>query len=193
MSLLAEARNCIACPLHENRNNVVFGEGPTDAEVMLVGEAPGALEDKTGRPFVGQSGTLLTQTLKAIGIPREEIYITNVVKCRPPNNRDPRFVEEQKICAKLFLFKQIYALKPKILVLMGRIAAQFFFGPEFSITRCRGMVKNCHLKDHNLEVFAIFHPAYVLRNPVTKGIFTKDLQQISAILEGKNNASNKES
>jgi len=163
--LAAKAAQCKACRLHETRSNVVFGEGDPDASLMIVGEGPGADEDEQGRPFVGRAGQLLDRILEAAGIPRESVYITNIVKCRPPGNRNP-LPDEAKICSSLWLLKQIEIIKPQIIAPLGSVATQFFLEDKTPITKVRGK----WFEWHGVKVFPIFHPAYLLRNPSrTKG------------------------
>lgn len=135
--LAAQAQVCTACRLAETRTKVVFGEGNPDAKVFIVGEGPGEEEDKTGRPFVGKAGQLLDRILEAAGIPRESIYISNIVKCRPPQNRVP-LPDEVKACTSLWLNKQLELIRPQIIVPLGATAAEFFLGEKVSITKIRG-------------------------------------------------------
>ena len=135
-SLKQEAENCIACDLSKTRTQVVFGVGNQHADLLIVGEAPGANEDKQGEPFVGRAGQLLNNMLYAISLQREDIYIANILKCRPPNNRDPR-PEEVALCTP-FLERQITLLQPKIILALGRIAAHFLLGSIESLGKMRG-------------------------------------------------------
>lgn len=158
--LSAQAQVCTACRLAETRTKVVFGEGNPDAKVIIVGEGPGEEEDKTGRPFVGKAGQLLDRILEAAGIPRESIYISNIVKCRPPQNRVP-LPDEAKTCTSLWLGKQLELIRPQIIVPLGATAAEFFLGEKVSITKIRGQWMDWH----GILLFPMFHPAYLLRNP----------------------------
>ncbi|MGI6577789.1 MAG: uracil-DNA glycosylase [Eubacteriales bacterium] len=150
---------CNKCKLSETRTNVVFGEGNPEAEVLFIGEGPGEREDVTGLPFVGRAGKLLDDMLCMIGLDRSKIFIANIVKCRPPNNRDPLH-EEQKICIE-WLRAQTTLIKPKIIVCLGRIAAQVIIRPDFKITAEHGkwFVKA------NTHIMATLHPAALLRDP----------------------------
>ncbi len=155
-----EAASCQGCRLAETRKNVVFGEGSETSTVFFVGEGPGAFEDETGRPFVGPAGQLLTKILDSGGFSRKDIYIGNIVKCRPPGNRDPKPAEMQ-VCEH-WLLDQIKTIKPSIIVAMGNVAQRYFLGQDNpGITRVRG--KFFPWRD-NIEVFPIFHPSYLLRN-----------------------------
>lgn len=172
---------CRRCELHSGRNSAVFGEGPWDADLMLVGEAPGAEEDLQGRPFVGKAGQLLDKILASVGIRREEVFITNVVKCRPPNNRVPT-VQEAKACSD-FLLAQISVVRPKILVCLGSTPLRYLLGRD-GITKLRGS----WLKWHGIMVMPMFHPSFLLRNPSrAKGsprhLTWLDIQEVKRRLE----------
>ena len=153
---------CTACPLSTTRTHSVFGTGDTRAELMFVGEAPGEQEDLTGTPFVGKAGQLLDKFLEAVEIPREKVYIANILKCRPPQNRDP-LPEEEDACIG-FLREQVRIIRPKIIVCLGRVAAIRFIDPNFKVTKEHG---NFIEKDGRL-VMGTFHPAALLRNPRNK-------------------------
>ncbi len=155
-------RSCRACPLHEGRMNVVPGEGSLDSPLMFVGEGPGEEEDKTGRPFVGRAGQMLTRLLKEVGIDREKVYITNVVKCRPPGNRVPT-AQEMNACSH-FLMAQIQIVNPKVIVALGSTALSFFLEKKVSITKMRGKVIEWI---GGKLIFPTFHPSYLLRNRST--------------------------
>jgi uracil-DNA glycosylase len=156
-----EIAACRACSLCETRNNTVPGEGADDAGLMFIGEAPGAEEDSTGRPFVGRAGQLLTKILESVSITREEVFIGNILKCRPPNNRDPK-PEESAACSR-FILAQIRLIRPRIIVCLGRISAQFLTGGELEgITRIHG---NWYDFDENTVLMPVYHPSYLLRNP----------------------------
>ncbi len=158
--LAAQAKACVACALSQQRTHVVFGEGNPDAKLMIVGEGPGEEEDLQGRPFVGRSGQLLDKILEAAGIPRSSVYITNIVKCRPPQNRVPDPLEA-KTCTTLWLIKQIQIVRPQIIIPLGATALEFFAGEKLSITKVRGKF----FEWQGIKVFPMFHPAYLLRNP----------------------------
>jgi uracil-DNA glycosylase family 4 len=155
--LAEEIRRCSACPLHKGRTNAVPGEGPLDARIMFIGEGPGVQEDRQGRPFVGPSGQLLEQLLAEIGLTREDVVILNVVKCRPPGNRDPN-PEEIAACAH-FLDRQIELIDPSLIATLGRYSMEKFF-PGARITRVHGKAE----KRGRRVYLPLFHPAYVLRN-----------------------------
>lgn len=158
---LAEyARNCQRCPLHRSRTNLVFGEGNPAAELMLIGEAPGETEDQTGRPFVGKAGQLLTQILAAVKIDRSAVYITNVVKCRPPGNRVPTKAE-MDACWD-WLAAQIALVNPLLIVTLGNTPTQKLLGTTEGITQLRGRF---FAWKGGIEVFPMFHPSFLLRNP----------------------------
>jgi DNA polymerase len=165
---------CKACPLHnQGRIQVVFGEGNAQATLMFVGEGPGRDEDRQGTPFVGRAGKLLTKIIKAMNLSREEVYISNVVKCRPPNNRAP-LPNESKICKQLILFKEIEIIKPKIICTLGASATQALLGDDIRISKARGIF----FKIKNYLIMPTFHPAYLLRNPNAKKIVWEDMKKI---------------
>ncbi len=158
-SLETSIRECTACVLSQTRNCTVPGEGSPQARILFVGEGPGADEDREGRPFVGRAGTLLDEALGQAGLDREDVFITNIVKCRPPGNRNPS-VEEMEACVH-FLETQRVAIQPKLIVTLGKIPAEFLLGRRVYVTR-----ENSHLdfmKD-GTAVMTVLHPAYVLRN-----------------------------
>ena len=161
-ALEAACRSCSACSLAQGRTHVVFGVGDPNAGVLFVGEGPGEQEDLRGEPFVGPAGRLLDQYLAAVGLKREQVYIANVVKCRPPRNRDPR-PEEMDACIG-FLRQQTRLIAPKILVCLGRIAACRLMDPDFKVTRQHGS----WVKKGSLWMMGTFHPAALLRNPAQK-------------------------
>jgi len=164
------------CPLHKNRTNMVLGEGSPDARLVFVGEAPGQKEDELGRPFVGRSGNLLTKIIEAMGLKREEVYICNVIKCRPPENRDPK-PEEIEQCEP-FLIKQLDIIQPEVICTLGRFAAQTLLKTKTPISKLRG---NFELYN-NIKLMPTFHPAAVLRNPNLKRDVWDDMQQIMGVL-----------
>lgn len=167
--------SCQKCALADTRHNVVFGTGPRDAEVMCVGEGPGENEDLQGKPFVGRGGKLLDDMLEMVDLSREKnVYIANMVKCRPPQNRDPLNVE-QEACAQ-WLDRQIQLIKPKIIICLGRIAAMKFIKEDFKITREHGQWFE---KDGILRI-ALFHPAALLRDPRRRPETFEDLKTIQA-------------
>lgn len=173
IDLYADCRNCTACPLHETRTNTVFGVGPTDAKVMLIGEAPGENEDLSGEPFVGRGGQLLDLYLNSVGLDRtQNVYICNILKCRPPHNRDPLPAEEDA-CIH-YLNSQISIIRPRIIVCLGRIAAFRIISPDFKVTKEHGIfsVKN------GVLIMGTFHPAAILRDPSKRGACLNDFMAL---------------
>lgn len=169
-ALEARVRSCQACGLHTTRTQTVFGVGNRAARWMIIGEAPGAEEDRQGEPFVGRAGQLLNAMLKAIGLAREEVFITNILKCRPPGNRDPR-PDESSRC-KPYLFRQIELVNPTLLLCVGRIAAQTLLETDSPIGQLRGKV---HRLASGRPVIVTYHPAYLLRSPLEKRKAWQDL------------------
>lgn len=163
---------CTRCGLAKTRTKTVFGSGDTSANWMIVGEAPGADEDRQGLPFVGRAGKLLTSMLGAIGLEREQVYILNMLKCRPPNNRDPS-KEEVTLC-RGYLERQIELVQPKLILVVGRIAAQHLLNTEAPLARLRGQVHT--LPSLKTPVVVTYHPAYLLRKPMDKRKAWQDLQ-----------------
>ena len=173
---LADAvRNCASCPLCQKRHNTVFGEGNINAELMFIGEGPGADEDAQGRPFVGEAGQLLTKMIAAMGYTREEVYIANIVKCRPPGNRNPN--DEEAAACIGYLHKQIELVSPKVIVLLGSVPLRYLMHVD-GITRQRGNWMNFE----SIAVMPTFHPAFLLRDPSRKRPVWEDLQQVMAKL-----------
>jgi DNA polymerase len=162
---------CTRCELHATRTQTVFGVGNRAARWMFIGEAPGAEEDRQGEPFVGRAGQLLTSMLKALGLAREDVYIANVLKCRPPGNRDPR-PEEARACRD-YLERQIELVAPTLIVAVGRIAAQNLLGTDTALARLRGQVHA--LGERRWPVLVTYHPAYLLRSPAEKRKAWQDL------------------
>jgi len=159
-----EVATCTLCVLHKTRTNTVFGVGNEHANAMFIGEAPGANEDLQGEPFVGRAGMLLNAMLKSIGLKRTDIYIANILKCRPPGNRDP-LPEEVKLCTP-YLQQQIALIQPKILIAVGRIAAQFLLNTMDPMSRLRG--NTYHYGSQKIPLLVTYHPAYLLRSPSEK-------------------------
>lgn len=178
----AEMGDCRRCKLWKTRTKLVFGEGNPKAELMFVGEAPGADEDRTGRPFVGRAGQLLTKMIEAIGMKREEVYIANVIKSRPPGNRDPE-KDELEACSP-FLFRQIAAIRPKLIVTLGNPATQALLGTRTGISRMRGEFQD-YPRIAGIKVLPTFHPAYLLRSPDKKREAWEDLKKVRAFLRGE--------
>ncbi len=179
-SALAQAvAACTACELHRTRTQTVFGTGDVLAQWMVIGEAPGADEDRQGEPFVGRAGRLLDAMLQAIGVQREQVYIANILKCRPPNNRDPRF--EEIDCCEAFLQRQIQLVAPRVILAVGRIAAQSLLKTVTPIGRLRG--QRHRLPGCQIPVVVTYHPAYLLRSPQQKRRAWEDLCLARSVVE----------
>jgi uracil-DNA glycosylase family 4 len=168
--------DCTRCRLHKGRNKIVFGVGDTKAQLVFIGEGPGRDEDLQGEPFVGRAGKLLTQMIEAMGLRRENVYICNVVKCRPPENRAPE-KDEMAMCSQ-FLLRQLGVIKPKAIVCLGNVAAQALLGPTVGVSRTRGQ----WFDYAGARLMPTYHPAYLLRNPAAKSIVWADLQLVMAFL-----------
>lgn len=175
-ALAGVAAGCTRCRLAEGRNKVVFGAGNPDAELMFIGEGPGADEDRQGLPFVGAAGELLTKIIQAIEMAREEVYIANVVKCRPPGNRDPQ--PDEVAACRGYLDKQIALVRPRVLVALGRVAAQTLLGNDAPIGRMRGQ----WFQVQGIPTMITYHPAALLRNPALKRPTWEDMQQVRDLL-----------
>jgi uracil-DNA glycosylase len=167
---------CTRCRLHKQRNKIVFGAGNSRAELVFVGEGPGHDEDVQGLPFVGRAGKLLTQMIEAMALTREQVYICNVVKCRPPENRKPE--DDEVATCSPYLYRQLDVIAPKAIVCLGGTAAQALLKTKDSISRFRGT----WFDFRNTKLLATYHPAYLLRNPAAKGEVWKDLQKVMAHL-----------
>src|SRR3989441_4735427 len=172
----ADIGDCTGCRLCERRTNIVFGEGNGKAELVFIGEGPGHDEDVQGLPFVGRAGKLLTQMIEAMGLQRRDVYICNVVKCRPPENRQPE--KDEVMACSPFLFRQLDVLKPKVIVCLGSTAAQTLLQTNRGISHFRGE----WLDFRGYKMLATYHPAYLLRNPGAKVEVWKDLQKVMAEL-----------
>lgn len=177
-SLASALADCRRCRLAKGRTQVVFGVGNPNARVVFVGEAPGAEEDRQGEPFVGRAGQLLNSMLRACGLSRREVYIANIVKCRPPGNRDPQ--DDEAAACLPFLKKQLALIRPEIIVLLGRVAARHLLGITAPISSYRGSWRRWE----GVDVLPTFHPAYLLRNPQAKRDAWEDLKQLLARLSG---------
>ena len=177
-ALADRVRTCTDCELHRGRIQTVFGVGSEKADLLIVGEAPGAEEDRKGEPFVGRAGHLLDAMLRAIELSREEVYIANILKCRPPNNRDPRTVEATA-CTP-YLERQIQLLQPKVILALGRIAAQWLLQSDAPIGRLRG--QKLGFGNPETPLVASYHPAYLLRSPAAKAKAWEDLKLVRRIL-----------
>lgn len=171
-ALRAAVRDCRRCELHRSRTQTVFGVGSQAAAWMIVGEAPGVEEDRQGEPFVGPAGQLLNEMLRAVGVGREQVFIANILKCRPPDNRDPR-PEEVAACAD-YLAAQIRLLAPRLILAVGRIAAQNLLGQDLPVGRLRGRVHAWG--PAGIPLVVTFHPAYLLRSPLEKRKAWDDLR-----------------
>ena len=174
--LINEIKDLDNCELKSSANNLVFGDGNDKSRIMIVGEGPGQKEDEIGKPFVGDAGELLNKMLAAINIGRDEVYITNVVNYRPPNNRKPEPSEIQRY--SVFLRKHISIIDPKILILMGSTAMESLFGSKIKITKERGKWKDIIIDNKNYLCMITFHPAYLLRQPENKKYSWTDLKEI---------------
>jgi DNA polymerase len=169
---------CTRCVLHKTRTQTVFGVGRRDAELFVIGEAPGADEDRQGEPFVGRAGQLLNAMLRAIGLPRSEVYIANILKCRPPGNRDPQ-PEEASACTG-YLTEQLALVQPRVLLAVGRISAQWLLQTDTPIGRLRGRVLT--YGERNTPLVVTYHPAYLLRSPLDKAKAWTDLCLVKELL-----------
>ncbi len=179
-ALQQTAGDCRLCELHGSRTQVVFGVGDRGADWLLVGEAPGKDEDLQGEPFVGRAGQLLNAMLQAAGLRREQVYIANILKCRPPNNRDPR--PEEVLCCEPYLARQIALVRPRIILALGRVAAQNLLKTDTPIGKLRGTVHR--YADTGIALVATYHPAYLLRSPLDKRKAWADLRLALANAKG---------
>ena len=187
-ALATDAAGCTKCGLHETRNSVVFGVGNTSADLMFIGEAPGADEDRQGEPFVGRAGQLLTQIIESgMRLKRGDVYIANVLKCRPPGNRNPES-DEVETCSP-YLVRQIELIQPKVIVALGSFAAQMMLGTKVGITKLRGEFHECKVDGLQVPphkkppvVMPTYHPAYLLRNPNAKRDVWEDIKKVLAFL-----------
>ncbi|HPD33563.1 MAG TPA: uracil-DNA glycosylase [Bacteroidota bacterium] len=179
--LYSKIKDCQKCPFGKSRTHFVFGEGNPNAEVMIIGEAPGADEDKIGKPFVGKAGQLLTKIIESINFKRDEVYIANIVKCRPPNNKTP-VEDEWKECLP-YLIKQIELIKPKIMLLLGAVPFKALLGSFHQITKERGQI----FYYNGIPTIPTFHPAYLLRNPAAKKDVWIDVQLLRKIFDEQKN------
>jgi len=175
-ALEMEVRRCMRCRLHKGRRKVVFGVGNPNADIMFVGEGPGEEEDKEGEPFVGRAGQLLTSIMESIGIRREDVYITNVLKCRPPGNRDP-LPDEIQAC-KPYLLKQIELISPKVICALGNFAAQTILGVKVPISHLRGRVHTVSISGRKVGVVPTYHPAACLRAQSLSHMMVEDIKLI---------------
>ena len=174
VGLYNEVRDCTRCPLHETRTKAVFGAGNADADLMFVGEAPGAEEDRQGLPFVGRAGQLLNQMLEGIGLSREDVFIANVLKSRPPGNRDPQPLEIE--ACRPYLFEQVRLIEPRVLCTLGNFATKLLSGNPAGITRVRGTPQVHELGGRAVFLLPLFHPAAALRTPAVKETLREGLR-----------------
>jgi len=177
-SLQKQAESCHLCDLSKSRSKAVFGEGNPHADILIIGEGPGATEDSTGKPFVGRSGELLSKMLEnVLGLKRADVYITNIVKCRPPNNRAPTPTEAHT--CQPYLLKQIELIKPKLILTLGATAYHYLTGDDTGITKVRGTVHTYG----TATLIPTYHPSYLLRNPSAKKEVFEDLKKVKALME----------
>lgn len=182
VALYKEVSVCTRCPLHETRTKTVFGAGNADADLMFVGEAPGAEEDRQGLPFVGRAGQLLNQLLEEIGLSREEVFIANVLKSRPPGNRDPQPLEIE--ACEPYLFEQVRLIEPKVVCTLGNFATKLLTGSPVGITKVRGTPQVHQFGDRTVLLLPLLHPAAALRTPAMKETLRADLATVPALLAG---------
>lgn len=180
--LRREVAACTLCALHKSRTQTVFGVGNQAADWMIIGEAPGAEEDRRGEPFVGRAGKLLDEMLRAVGLQRDAVFIANILKCRPPNNRDP-LADESSSC-RAYLERQIELVSPQLILAVGRVAAQHLLGSDAPVGRLRGQKHTLH--DGQLPVVVTYHPAYLLRSPTQKRKVWQDLCMARQIMQQTN-------
>jgi DNA polymerase len=180
VALYKEVAACTKCPLHETRSKTVFGAGDADADLMFVGEAPGADEDRQGLPFVGRAGQLLNQLLEEIGLSREEVFIANVLKSRPPGNRDPQPLEIE--ACKPYLYEQVALIEPKIVCTLGNFATKLLTGSPLGITKVRGTPQVHELGGRTVLLLPLLHPAAALRTPAMKETLRADLATVPGLL-----------
>jgi DNA polymerase len=177
--LRSRVEGCKACELHQTRTQTVFGVGNQNADLMIIGEAPGADEDRQGEPFVGKAGQLLNAMLKAIGFSREQVFIANILKCRPPGNRDPHM--EEALNCEPFLQRQIDLIQPKVIMAVGRIAAHNLLKTDVAVGKLRG--REDTIGESKIPVVVTYHPAYLLRSPDQKAKAWQDLQVVYRLLK----------
>ena len=182
VDLYRKVEACTRCPLHETRTTAVFGAGDANADLMFVGEAPGAEEDRQGIPFVGRAGQLLNELLEGIGMTREDVFIANVLKSRPPGNRDPQ-PDEIEAC-RPYLFEQVRLIEPKVVCTLGNFATKLLSGNPAGITRVRGTPQVHSLGGRAVFLLPLFHPAAGLRTPAVKETLREDLGTLPALLAG---------
>ena len=179
----SQVAQCTKCRLAETRTQVVFGVGNPDADLMFVGEAPGFHEDKQGEPFVGQAGKLLDRLLAGIGLERSEVYIANVLMCRPPGNRDP-MLDEIEACEG-FLFRKIGLIQPRVIATLGNFATKLLSGKQLGITRVHGQEQEATIGGMRVLLFPIYHPAAALYTPAMLKVLESDFARIPSLLDGE--------
>jgi len=182
VALYKEVSSCTRCPLHETRTKTVFGAGNADADLMFAGEAPGAEEDRQGLPFVGRAGQLLNQLLEEIGMKREDVFIANVLKSRPPGNRDPQPFEIE--ACQPYLFEQVRLIEPKVVCTLGNFATKLLSGSPTGITKVRGTPQVHALGGRTVFLLPLLHPAAALRTPAMKETLRADFATIPGLLSG---------
>jgi DNA polymerase len=180
VDLFNEVRSCTRCPLHETRTRAVFGAGNADADLMFIGEAPGAEEDRQGLPFVGRAGQLLNQMLDGIGLSRDDVFIANVLKSRPPGNRDPQPPEIE--ACRPYLFEQIRLIEPRVVCTLGNFATKLLSGNPAGISRVRGTPQVHELGGRSVFLLPLFHPAAALRTPSVKQTLSEDFGTLPGLL-----------
>jgi uracil-DNA glycosylase len=178
---LEEARDCIRCPLHQSRTQVVFGAGDADADLMFVGEAPGRTEDEQGLPFVGRAGKLLDTLLAEIGLAREDVFVANVLKCRPPGNRDPQPLEIE--ACRDYLERQVELIEPKVIATLGNFSTKLLRGDPTGITRLHGQAEEMILGVRTVRLYPLYHPAAALYTPSMVEVLRADFARLPALLE----------
>jgi uracil-DNA glycosylase family 4 len=180
VALFNEVKSCTRCPLHETRSRAVFGSGDADADLMFVGEAPGAEEDRQGLPFVGRAGQLLNQMLEEIDLSREDVFIANVLKSRPPGNRDPQPLEIE--ACRPYLFEQIRLIEPTVICTLGNFATKLLSGNPAGITKVRGAPQVHELGGRTVFLLPLFHPAAALRTPAVKETLRQDFAKLPSLI-----------
>jgi DNA polymerase len=175
-----EASVCTLCPLSETRTNVVFGSGNADADLMFVGEAPGAEEDRQGLPFVGRAGALLTELLEGIGLTRQDVFIANVLKCRPPGNRDPQPIEIES--CEPYLMRQVQLIEPRVIATLGNFATKLLTGSRTGITKVHGTVQVHEIGGRPVFVMPLLHPAAALRTPSLVDTLREDFAKLPDLI-----------
>jgi DNA polymerase len=180
VELYKEVGRCTKCPLHETRTKAVFGAGNADADLMFVGEAPGAEEDRSGLPFVGRAGQLLNQMLEEIGLARDDVFIANVLKSRPPGNRDPQ--PDEIAACEPYLFEQVRLIEPRVVCTLGNFATKLLSGSPTGITKVRGTPQVHELGGRTVFLLPLFHPAAALRTPAVKETLRGDFETIPDLL-----------